>query len=91
MPQITWYLNGSSVISNSSVVEIIEARKTQHEGLYRCEAKNPAGIVSASAFVTVKGQHDRKMFILNECSMCTTNFSDRNVFGVFLAHPSLGH
>ena len=62
MPQITWYLNGSSLISNGSVVEIIEARKSQHEGLYRCEAKNPAGIVTASAFVAVKGQNSGIIF-----------------------------
>ena len=62
VPQITWYLNGSSLISNGSVVEIIEARKSQHEGLYRCEAKNPAGIVTASAFVAVKGQNSEIIF-----------------------------
>ena len=57
MPQITWYLNGSALLTNSSLVEIIEARKSEHEGLYRCEAENPAGIVTASAFVTVRGQY----------------------------------
>ncbi len=62
MPEITWYMNGSSLLANGSVVEIIEARKSQHEGLYRCEAKNPAGIVSASAFVAVRGQHEKKYF-----------------------------
>ena len=62
MPQITWYLNGSSLLSNGSVIEIMEARKSQHEGLYLCEAKNPAGIVTASAYVTVRGQHDGDLF-----------------------------
>lgn len=58
VPQITWYLNGSALPTNSSLVEIIEARKSEHDGLYRCEAKNPAGIVTASAFVTVRGQYN---------------------------------
>ncbi|KAL9989079.1 hypothetical protein ACROYT_G003587 [Oculina patagonica] len=70
VPEITWYMNGSSLLANGSVVEIIEARKSQHEGLYRCEAKNPAGIVSASAFVAVRGrdknvaQRGRPEFVL---------------------------
>lgn len=62
VPQITWYLNGSALSTNSSLVEIIEARKSEHEGLYRCEAKNPAGIVTASAFVTVRGQYNGNSF-----------------------------
>ena len=55
VPQITWYLNDSALLTNSSLVEIVSARKTEHEGVYRCEAKNPAGIVTASALVTVNG------------------------------------
>ena len=63
VPQITWYLNGSVLSTNSSRVEIIEARKSEHEGLYHCEAKNPAGIVTASAFVTVRGQYNEYTFL----------------------------
>lgn len=54
VPQMTWYLNDSVLLTNSSVVDIISASKSEHEGLYRCEAKNPAGIVTASAIVTVR-------------------------------------
>ena len=64
VPQITWYLNGSAMSTNSSLVEIIEAIKSEHEGLYRCEAENPAGIVTASAFVTVRGQY-KEVIILD--------------------------
>lgn len=53
VPQITWYLNDSAFLTNGSLVEINSASKLEHEGLYRCEAKNPAGTVSASAHVTV--------------------------------------
>ena len=63
VPQITWYLNDSALSTNSSLVEIIEARKSEHEGLYRCEAKNPAGIVTASASVTVRGQYNEYTFL----------------------------
>ena len=62
VPQITWYLNDTAVLTNSSVVEIIEARKSYHEGLYRCEARNPAGIVTASAYVTVGGPCNGSIF-----------------------------
>lgn len=64
VPQITWYLNGSAMSTNSSLVEIIEAIKSEHEGLYRCEAENPAGIVTASAFVTVRGQYNGYTFVI---------------------------
>lgn len=55
VPQITWYRNDSAVVANRSLVQIDQASKSEHEGLYRCEAENPAGIVTASAWVTVKG------------------------------------
>lgn len=71
VPQITWYLNGSALSTNSSLVEIIEARKSEHQGFYRCEAKNPAGIVTASAFVTVKGQYHKHTFF-SECMLTST-------------------
>lgn len=54
VPQITWYLNDSALLTNSSVVDINSASKSKHEGVYRCEAKNPAGLVTASALVTVR-------------------------------------
>ena len=53
VPQITWFLNDSVLSTNSSLVEIISASKSEHEGRYRCEAKNPAGSVAASAIVTI--------------------------------------
>ena len=53
VPQITWFLNDSVLSTNSSLVEIISASKSEHEGRYRCEAKNPAGSVAASAVVTI--------------------------------------
>ncbi|PFX30360.1 hemicentin-1-like isoform X2 [Stylophora pistillata] len=56
VPRITWYRNGSVVLANVSLVEITEARKSEHEGMYRCEAENPAGNVTASAWVAVKGE-----------------------------------
>ena len=60
VPQITWYLNDSALSSNNSLVEIVNAKKADHEGVYRCEAKNPAGAVSASAVVTVNGKAKEK-------------------------------
>ena len=54
-PFMTWYLKGRTLITNSFTVEISEASKSEHEGLYLCEAQNPAGTVSASAVVTVRG------------------------------------
>ena len=56
VPQITWYLSDSALSNNNSLVEIVNAKKADHEGVYRCEAKNPAGAVSASAVVTVNGK-----------------------------------
>ena len=53
VPQITWYLNDSAFLTIGSLVEINSASKLEHEGLYRCEANNSAGTVSASAFVIV--------------------------------------
>lgn len=58
VPRITWYRNGSTVVANISLVEITEARKSEHEGMYRCEAENPAGNVTASAWVAVKGEDE---------------------------------
>ena len=60
VPQITWYLNDSALSNNNSLVEIVNAKKADHEGVYRCEAKNPAGAVSASAVVTVNGKVKEK-------------------------------
>ena len=60
VPQITWYLNDSALSNNNSLVEIVNAKKADHEGVYRCEAKNPAGAVSASAVVTVNGKAKKK-------------------------------
>ena len=60
VPQITWYLNDSTLSNNNSLVEIVNAKKEDHEGVYRCEAKNPAGAVSASAVVTVNGKAQEK-------------------------------
>ena len=65
VPQIAWFLNGSVLSTNSSLVEIISASKVEHEGLYRCEAKNPAGSVAASAVVTInKGLCQSETYVL---------------------------
>ena len=53
IPQIRWVLNDSILLANRSFVEIMSAKKEQHEGHYRCVAKNPAGSVSADAYLTV--------------------------------------
>lgn len=50
-----WYLNGSVLLINSLLVEIIEVRKLEYEGFYCCEVKNFVGIVIVSVFVIVRG------------------------------------
>ena len=51
-------------MANISLVEITEARKSEHEGMYRCEAENPAGNVTASAWVAVKGLYNANYYNL---------------------------
>lgn len=58
IPQIRWVLNDSILLANRSFVEIMSAKKEQHEGHYRCVAKNPAGSVSADAYLTVNERHE---------------------------------
>lgn len=53
VPRVFWYFNDSSLVANSSFVEIVNAKKGEHEGRYRCVVKNPAGSISASANLKV--------------------------------------
>ena len=73
VPRITWYRNGTTVVANISLVEITEARKSEHEGMYRCEAENPAGNVTASAWVAVKGLYNANYYNFEVFSCSATN------------------
>ena len=61
VPSITWTLNGRTIRLNPRVsiigggLHIISVR-ADDGGDYRCQAENPAGVITASARLTVQGE-----------------------------------
>lgn len=68
-PQITWYFNGNAITQNTDRSHIhangtliINNPLVEDSGVYKCEAANYLGSISAIANVKVNGEFDKFIF-----------------------------
>lgn len=69
MPQITWFFNGNAITQNTDRSHIygngtliINNPLVEDSGVYKCEAANYLGSISAIANVKVNGEFDKFIF-----------------------------
>lgn len=81
---ITWSFHGRADISHLGITTLkinkktsvlsIESASSQHQGVYTCTAKNPAGVVNYSATLEVHGTHSCLVLIISVLGVVVLEF-----------------
>lgn len=55
-PQVSWYKNEILLVDEESMNLTLEEVSDKDEGLFKCEARNPAGVANGIINITIDGK-----------------------------------